>query len=63
MGGGGGGGGRDNEWTKGVTYRAYLQPNELRDLADVLSNIMQLQRSTESNSFQLSRGRSRLKRI
>ena len=41
--GGGGGGGAEIMNDKGVTYRAYLQPNELQDLADVLSDIMQLQ--------------------
>jgi hypothetical protein len=41
--GGGGGGGGEIMNDKGVTYRAYLQPNELQDLADVLSDIMQLQ--------------------
>jgi hypothetical protein len=28
---------------KGVTYRAYLQPNEIQDLADALTTIMSLQ--------------------
>ena len=28
---------------KGITYRAYLQPNELQDLADALTSIMELQ--------------------
>ena len=40
-GGGGGGGYALND--KGVTYRAYLQPNELQDLADALTSIMELQ--------------------
>ena len=40
-GGGGGAGGTVND--KGITYRAYLEPNELQDLADVLSDIMALQ--------------------
>jgi len=40
-GGGGGGGGALND--KGVTYHAYLQPNELQDLADGLTAIMELQ--------------------
>lgn len=40
-GGGGGGGGALND--KGVTYRAYLQPNELQDLADALTKVMELQ--------------------
>ncbi|MHB8522736.1 MAG: DUF499 domain-containing protein [Limisphaerales bacterium] len=40
-GGGGGGGGALND--KGVTYHAYLQPNELQDLADALTAIMELQ--------------------
>jgi hypothetical protein len=40
-GGSGGGGGVVNE--KGVTYRAYLQPNELQDLVDGLTAIMELQ--------------------
>ena len=39
--GGGGGGTVIND--KGVTYRAYLQPNELQDLADSLSDILALQ--------------------
>jgi len=41
-----GGGGSGSGYTmndKGVTYRAYLQPNELQDLADVLTEIMELQ--------------------
>jgi hypothetical protein len=38
---GGSGGAVMND--KGVTYRAYLQPNELQDLADVLTQIMELQ--------------------
>jgi hypothetical protein len=41
--GGGGGVGGITANDKGVTYRAYLQPNELQDLADILSDIMQLQ--------------------
>ncbi|MBA3543484.1 MAG: hypothetical protein H0T83_03460 [Chthoniobacterales bacterium] len=28
---------------KGATYRAYLQPSELQDLADDLTDIMELQ--------------------
>jgi len=40
-GGGGAGGGALND--KGVTYHAYLQPNELQDLADGLTAIMELQ--------------------
>ena len=40
-GGGGGGGGALND--KGVTYHAYLQPNELQDMADGLTAIMELQ--------------------
>jgi hypothetical protein len=40
-GGVGGGGGALND--KGVTYQAYLQPNELQDLADGLTAIMELQ--------------------
>ena len=40
-GGGGGGGGAQND--KGLTYHAYLQPNELQDLADGLTAIMELQ--------------------
>ncbi|MCI0542075.1 MAG: ATP-binding protein, partial [Verrucomicrobiales bacterium] len=39
--GGGGGGLTMND--KGVPYRALLQPNELQDLADSLSEIMELQ--------------------
>ena len=39
--GGGGGGGVLHD--KGMTYRAYLQPNELQDLADALTEIMKLQ--------------------
>ena len=42
-GGGGGGGGGYVMNEKGVTYRAYLQPNELQDLADGLTAIMELQ--------------------
>ena len=42
-GGGGGGGGGDPINDKGVTYQAYLQPNELQDLADGLTAIMELQ--------------------
>ncbi len=41
--GGGGGVGGVTVNDKGVTYRAYLQPNELQDLADVLSDIIELQ--------------------
>jgi hypothetical protein len=40
-GGGTGSGGAIND--KGVTYRAYLQPNELQDLSDALTKIMELQ--------------------
>jgi hypothetical protein len=40
-GGGGGGGGTMND--KGVNYSAYLQPNEMQDLADALTAIMELQ--------------------
>src|SRR5205085_314560 len=40
-GGGAGVGGVVND--KGVVYRAYLQPNELQDLADALTAIMELQ--------------------
>jgi hypothetical protein len=39
VGGGGSGELKDN----GVSYRAYLQPNELQDLADALSSIIELQ--------------------
>lgn len=41
--GGGGGGGFGEMNDKGVTYRAALQPNELQDLADALTSIMELQ--------------------
>ena len=40
-GGGGGNGYAMND--KGVTYRGILQPNELQDLADALTSIMELQ--------------------
>jgi hypothetical protein len=40
-GGSGGGGGVVND--KGVTYQAYLQPNELQDLVDGLTAIMEMQ--------------------
>jgi len=40
-GGGGGNGYAMND--KGVTYHATLQPNELQDLADALTSIMELQ--------------------
>jgi hypothetical protein len=42
-GGGGSGSGAYTVNEKGLTYRAYLQPNELQDLADGLSDIMGLQ--------------------
>jgi hypothetical protein len=45
-GGGAGGSGGGNGYAmndKGVTYRATLQPNELPDLADALTSIMELQ--------------------
>jgi hypothetical protein len=41
--GGGSGGGGYTMNDKGVTYRAYLQLNELQDLADALTGIMELQ--------------------
>jgi hypothetical protein len=41
--GGGSGGGGLVMNDKGVTYRAYLQPNELQDMADALTSIMELQ--------------------
>jgi hypothetical protein len=41
--GGGGSGGGEIMNDKGVTYRAYLQPNELQDLADALTGIIELQ--------------------
>lgn len=42
-GGGGGGGGYGEMKDRGTTYRAYLQPNELQDLSDALTSIMELQ--------------------
>jgi hypothetical protein len=42
-GGSGGSGGGGTLSDKGVTYRAYLQPNELQDLSDALAAIMELQ--------------------
>jgi hypothetical protein len=42
-GGAGGGGGGYTMNDKGVTYRAYLQPNELQDLTDALTSILELQ--------------------
>jgi hypothetical protein len=42
-GGGSGGGGGYTMNDKGVTYRAQLQPNEIQDLADALTSIMELQ--------------------